>query len=90
MPAVPGATDAFMVGAVDAPSDLVSTFPDGHGGHAAAWEHVFEALAGERTRFIVRRRVSSHWLEPVRAQPPVGRHRIFIERASPRLAGHPR
>jgi hypothetical protein len=60
MPAVPGATDAFMVGAVDAPSDLELTVPDGHGGHAAAGAHVFEPVEGERTRFIVRRRVSSH------------------------------
>jgi hypothetical protein len=38
MPAVPGAMDAFVVMTVDAPLDLVLTVPDGHGGHAVAWE----------------------------------------------------
>ena len=32
MPAVPGATDAFVVAAVDPPRDLVLTVPDGRGG----------------------------------------------------------
>ena len=39
MPAVPGAEDAFVVAAVDAPRDLVLTVPDGNGGNAVAWEH---------------------------------------------------
>src|SRR5688572_32065373 len=39
MPAVPGATAAFIVSSVEAPRDLVLTVPDGHGGHAVAWEH---------------------------------------------------
>ena len=36
---VPGATDAFVVAAVDPPRDLVLTVPDGRGGNAVAWEH---------------------------------------------------
>ena len=39
MRAVPGATDAFVVAAVEPPRDLVLTVPDGHGGNAVAWEH---------------------------------------------------
>jgi hypothetical protein len=90
MPAVPGATDAFVVAAVDSPRDLVLTVPDGHGGHAVAWEHVLEPIDGGRTRLVVRGRASSHWLDLARAQTPAGHHRIFIERAYAVLARLPR
>src|SRR6476659_999887 len=53
MTAIPGAEDAFVVAAVDAPRDLVLTVPDGNGGNAVAWEHVLEPLDGGRTRLIV-------------------------------------
>jgi uncharacterized protein DUF998 len=90
MPAVPGATDAFVVAAIDPPGDLVLTVPDGHGGHAVAWEHVLDPIDGGRTRLIVRGRASSHWLDLARAQGPAGRRRIFIERAYAVLARLPR
>jgi len=90
MPAVPGATDAFVVAAVDAPRDLVLTVPDGHGGNAVAWEHVLERIDGGRTRLIVRGRASSRWLDLARAQPSGGHRRIFIERAYASLASLPR
>jgi hypothetical protein len=90
MPAVPGATDAFVVVAIDPPRDLVLTVPDGHGGHAVAWEHVLEPIDGGRTRLVVRGRASSHWLDLARAKAPAGHHRIFIERAYAVLARLPR
>lgn len=90
MPSVPGATDAFVVAAVDPPRDLVLTVLDGHGGYAVAWEHVLEPIAGGRTRLIVRGRASSRWLDLARAQPPAGHQRIFIERAYAVLAKLPR
>jgi hypothetical protein len=90
MPAVPGATDAFVVAAVDVPRDLVLTVPDGHGGNAVAWEHVLEPLNGGRTRLLVRGRASPHWLDLARAQPPADHRRIFIERAYVVLAWLPR
>jgi hypothetical protein len=90
MPAVPGATDAFVVSAVEPPRDLVLTVPDGHGGHAVAWEHALVPLEGGRTRLIVRGRASSHWLDLARARPPSGHRRIFIERAYAVLARLPR
>jgi uncharacterized protein YndB with AHSA1/START domain len=90
MPAAPGATDAFIVSAVSPPRDLVLTAPDGHGGHAVAWEHVLFPLEGGRTRLIVRARASSHWLDLARAKPPSGHRRIFIERAYSALARLPR
>ena len=90
MPAVPGATDAFVVAAVEPPSDLVLTVPDGHGGHAVAWEHLLDPIDGGRTRLVVRGRVSSHWLDRARAKGPAGHRRIFIERALGVLARLPR
>ena len=89
MPAVPGATDAFVVSCVEPPRDLVLTVPDGRGGHAVAWEHTLVPLEGGRTRLLVRGRTSDRWLDLARAEPPSG-HRIFIERAYAVLAKLPR
>ena len=90
MPAVPGATDAFVVSAIEPLRDLVLTVPDGRGGHAVAWEHALFPLEGGRTRLIVRGRASSHWLDLARAKPPSGHRRIFVERAYAALARLPR
>jgi hypothetical protein len=90
MPAVPGATDAFVVASVDPPRDLILKVVDGHGASAVAWEHLLEPIDGGRTRLIVRGRASSHWLDLARAPTPAGHHRIFIERAYAVLARLPR
>ena len=90
MPAVPGATDAFVVSTVEPPRDLVLTVPDGHGGNAVAWEHTLVPLEGGRTRLVVRGRASARWLDRARVQPPVGHRRILIERAYALLAHLPR
>jgi pimeloyl-ACP methyl ester carboxylesterase len=90
MPAVPGATDAFVVASVDPPRDLILTVPDGQGGSVVAWEHVLEPIDGGRTRVIARAHASPRWLERARAAPPAGHRRIFIERAYAALARLPR
>jgi pimeloyl-ACP methyl ester carboxylesterase len=90
MPAVPGASDAFVVAGVDPPRALVLTAPDGLGGTAVAWEHVLNPLDGNRTRLIVRGRASSRWLDLARADSAPGHRRIFIERAYSVLAKLPR
>lgn len=90
MPAVPGATDAFVVAVVDPPRDLVLTVPDGRGGNAVSWEHVLEPLALGRTRLIVRGRASPRWIDLAGAQPAAGHRRIFIQRAYAVLAMLPR
>jgi uncharacterized protein YndB with AHSA1/START domain len=90
MPAVPRATNAFVVASVDPPRDLVLTVPDANGAHAVAGEHVLEPIDGGQTRLVVRGRASAHWLDLARAQPAVGHHRIFIERAYALLAHLPR
>jgi CubicO group peptidase (beta-lactamase class C family) len=90
MPAVPGAKDAFIVAAVDPPHDLVLTAPDGRGGEAVSWEHFLESLDGDRTRLILRGRVSSHWLDRSRLSPPARHRRIFIQRVYALMARLPR
>ena len=90
MPAVPGASDAFVVAAVDPPRELVLTVPDGDGGNAVAWEHLLEPFDGGRTRLVVRGRASLRWLDLARAKPAAGHRRIFIERAYAVLATLPR
>jgi hypothetical protein len=90
MPATPGAIDAFIVARVDPPRNLILTAPDGQGGHAVAWEHVLERLAGGRTRLIVRARASSRWIDLARAKAPDGHRRTFIERVYAALARLPR
>ena len=87
MPAVPGAKDAFVVAAVDPPRDLVLTAPNDGSGKAVSWEHFLEPLANRQTRFIVRARVSPHWLDRARAgQPPDGCEPFLIERIYALLA----
>lgn len=90
MPAVPGAKDVFVVAAVEPDRDLILTVPDGHGGHAVAWEHFLQPLGGGRTRLIVRGRASREWLDLARSKPAVGNRRILIERAYAVLARLPR
>jgi hypothetical protein len=89
MPAVPGATDAFVVAAVEANRDLVLTAPDGQGGIAVAWEHFLQPLDDGRTRLIARAVASRHWLDLARMPPPDGRRRLFIERVYAFLARLP-
>ena len=90
MPATPGATDAFVVAAVDPPRELVLTVPDGRGGNAVAWEHVLDPLPGGRTRLLVRGRASSHWVARARTAPTDDHRRIVVERAYAALATLPR
>jgi Protein of unknown function (DUF998) len=90
MPAIPGANDAFVVGAVEPPRDLLLTAPDGRGGHAVGWEHVLDPLDGGRTRLIVRARASSQWLDLARTTPDPGHRRVLIERLYAVLASLPR
>ena len=90
MPAIPGASDAFVVAAVDPPRDLVLTVPDGRGGNAVAWEHVLDSLPDGRTRLLVRGRASSRWLDRARTPPPDGHRRALIEHAYAALAMLPR
>jgi hypothetical protein len=54
MPALPGATDAFVVEAVEPERHLVLGVPAEGGGYRASWTLVLEACEKGRTRLLVR------------------------------------
>lgn len=90
MPATPGMTDAFRVTTVQPPHDLVLTVPEAGGGNQVSWEFLLEPLDHERTRLIVRGRISRRWPGSIRERSrPPGRL-IFIERIYAVLAHTPR
>jgi hypothetical protein len=90
LPAVPGATDAFVVLAVDAPHDLVlGGPPDDVRGQRATWEFLLRPLDGGRTRLVVRGRVAEHWLAASAPRDPA-RPRLFIEHVYDLMAHFPR
>ena len=78
LPALPGATDAFVVARVDAPRDLVLTVPGEHG-QITSWEHLIEPLGPARSRLIVRGRVARAWKEMARNAHTEGRPPALIE-----------
>lgn len=78
-PAIPGATDAFVVSAADPPHTLVLTVP-GARGPVVSWLHLLERTESARTRLIARGRVSATWKEMVRAAATPGHGPVFIER----------
>jgi hypothetical protein len=80
LPAVPGATDGFIVLAVDPPNSLVlGGPPDSLRGQRATWAFLLTPVGGAATRLIVRGRVAEHWLT---AAPPTdpAKPRFFIQR----------
>lgn len=92
MPAIPGATEAFVVASVEPPRDLVLTVPGAGGRGRVSWEYLLEPLDRGRTRLIVRGRVSPHWLD---AQPDQDRSAsaegpILVERIYSLMAKMPR
>ncbi len=90
LPAIPGATDAFVVASVEVARDLVLTAP-GDGGHSrASWEFFLDRIDDNQTRLIVRGRVSRDWLVIPREHRPTSERPIFIERAYGVLAKLPR
>jgi hypothetical protein len=66
LPAVPGATDAFVVAAVDPPRSLVLTSAVGPRPSAVSWSFVLETLTDGLTRLLVRVRVGPAWRELAR------------------------
>jgi proline iminopeptidase len=71
LPAALGATDAFVVQALDPGRDLVLAVPHDGGGLRSTWEFLLEPLSGDRTRLLVRARVSSRgWMAPLGTPTP--------------------
>jgi uncharacterized protein YndB with AHSA1/START domain len=90
MPAIPGATDAFVVAAVEPPRDLVLTVPEPGTGTRVSWEFLLEPLDHGHTRLIVRGRVSRRWVQATQDRSASPGGRIFIERVYGVLARLPR
>jgi hypothetical protein len=91
LPALPGATDAFVVASVQPPFDLVLTVPGGEsrGVPIVSWEHLIEPMGPERTRLLVRGRVSSDWARMARGAGRPGSKLRFIERVYRMLGALP-
>jgi proline iminopeptidase len=90
LPAVPGATDAFVVASVEPPRDLVLTVPDPSGRSRMSWEFFLDPMEGDRTRLIVRGRVAAHWLEGPEDRGRADDRPLFIERVYRLMATMPR
>jgi hypothetical protein len=80
LPAIPGATDAFLVAEVEAPRRLVLTVPDSREGIQVSWEFLLQPVDQDYTRLIVRGRISRHWPAPTQAKSTSTRGPILIER----------
>jgi hypothetical protein len=87
MPAVPGATDAFIVVAVEPPRDLVLGVP---GAGVASWGHFIEPLGPGRCRLIARSRISCDWIAAAREAGRPGQPLSFIEHVYRLIARLPR
>lgn len=88
LPSLPGATNSFIVAAVDPQRDLVLTAPAASGGHLVSWEFFLEGLTRGRTRLLVRGRVSREWPAGGLGQPAASPRPI--ERVYALLARIPR
>jgi len=87
-PAVPGATDAFVVAAVEPPRDLVLAVP-GARGDVVSWEFHLAPVGTRRTRLLVRARVAPRWLEGSSRGDDASRGHFFIDRVYRVLARLP-
>jgi hypothetical protein len=79
-PAIPGATDAFLVVRVERSRHLVLTVPDASGGSKVSWAFLLQPVYQDHTRLIVRARISEHWLGSAEEQPNPRQDTILIER----------
>lgn len=61
LPSLPGAKDSFVVAAAEPQRDLILTVPSASGGIGVSWEFFLEALDRDRTRLLVRGRLSANW-----------------------------
>lgn len=90
MPATPGLTGVFRVAAVEPPRDLVLTVPEPDGGNGVSWEFLLVPLEHERTRLVVRGRISHGWPGSILERSRPSGRLILIERIYEILAHTPR
>ena len=84
-PALPHAPDAFVVAEATEPCSLVLTVPGLDKSTIVSWAFFLEAADGDRTRMIVRGRVSPSWPRLASGAPDHS-HPILIERVYSLLA----
>lgn len=78
MPALPGATEAFIVALSAPPQDLVLTVPGPHGA-ITSWEHFVEPVGRDRSRLLLRGRVAHAWKQMAREAHTAGQRATAIE-----------
>ncbi|MHB1224263.1 MAG: hypothetical protein ACYC2G_09515 [Gemmatimonadaceae bacterium] len=89
MPALRGATDAFVVAAVQPRRDLVLTVPGDSGAVLVSWEFHIVPVDHGRSRLLVRARVSPRWAEIARRGAAAAGAPALIERLYGLLAHLP-
>lgn len=80
LPALPGASEAFVVETVDPPCDLVLSVP-GAAGPITSWEHLIVPLNPTQSRLILRGRVAGGWKQMAREAHTAGQRTAPIEYA---------
>ena len=91
VPAVPGAKEAFIVSWVEPARDLVLIVPNGAKGRSrVSWEYLLDPMSADRTRLLVRGRVSPDWLAAGRGPVPSRDQQYLIERVYGLLSRLPR
>jgi hypothetical protein len=78
LPALPGATDAFVVAAVEPPRHMILTAPNEQR-TITSWEHFLEPLGSMRSRLIVRARVARGWKEAAQTAHTEGWRTALIQ-----------
>jgi hypothetical protein len=78
VPSLPGASDTFVVAAVEPPRDLILTVPGAYG-TITSWEHLVEPAGPQRSRLILRSRVARGWKQMARQAGRAGQRPTLIE-----------
>lgn len=89
VPAIPGMKDAFCVAEVEPPVHLVLIVPDANGGIQVSYGFLLVPMDHDRTRLIVRGRLSDRWPTATHISPSSSHPPIFIERVYTVLAHSP-
>ncbi len=90
VPALPGATDAFVVARLEAAEHLVLEVPGPDGSVLATWALFLARPARGHTRLLARARVASDWKDQAGARTPWASGLAGVERAYAVLARLPR
>jgi hypothetical protein len=79
-PAIPGANDVFLLQVIIPERNLVLTVPSSSDGFLVTWEFTLEPLVENKTRLLVRGRISDDWLSDTGGPVDPERGPIVIEK----------